>query len=91
MSTYDPNWLTKLRAKNFARQERELSHLQDPNSKHMLCGNGFFNGIRILDFPSLDALPGCRNCREIYLKSINVEIDPKTGYPLNTPLKCQRQ
>lgn len=89
---YDPNWLQKERAKNFARQERSLSHIwketpgQYPTA---LCGKGTGSfdapaGIVSCAYPSLTNLPTCRQCREAFLKSIGVtEINQATGYPVS--------
>lgn len=94
---YDPNWLQKERAKLYARQERELSHIEDKTKPRyhystMLCGRGWGGrnapSIRIVMFPSIDALPTCRSCREKFLGSIGVtDINLATGYPNNQQLK----
>jgi hypothetical protein len=85
MAKYDPNWLMKLKAKQYAEQERRLSHLPvDHSSRTMLCGRGWgakgYPSIHVVMFPSVDNLPGCRSCREKYLESIGVEWD-HNGYP----------
>jgi hypothetical protein len=90
---YDPNWLQKERAKNWARQERQMSHVVDEtknaDGRHstMLCGRGWgavgHPSITTVSFPSLTSLPTCRQCREKFLASIGVtNINPQTGYPL---------
>lgn len=69
-----------------------LSHIEDKSKTYgpfehstMLCGQGWgakgHPSITVVQFPSLKSLPGCRQCREIFLKSINVPINPETGYP----------
>lgn len=89
--SYDPNWLQKERMKNHKRQMANISHIEDksrPSSalihSTMLCGQGWgakgHPSIRTVMYPSVDSLPSCRQCREIFLKSIGVEVDDK-GYP----------
>jgi hypothetical protein len=86
---YDPNWLMKERAKHWARQEKALSHVFDPKTMHeqhpsALCGKGWgakgHPSITTVSFPSVNALPSCRQCREKFLTSIGVEFD-ENGYP----------
>ena len=65
----------------------DLSHIESKNDRNtMLCGRGFgakgYPSITTVSFPSVTSLPGCRTCREIFLKSIGVEINPVNGYPL---------
>jgi hypothetical protein len=88
---YDPNWLMKERAKNWARQEREMSHILDENQvkagahhPSAICGKGWgakgHPSITTVMFPSVNNLPGCRQCREKFLTSIGVPFN-ETGYP----------
>lgn len=90
MAKYDPNWLMKERAKHWARQERALSHILVERKEGVhytpaICGQGWGAkgrpSILHVQFPSLSNLPTCRQCREIFLRSIGAEIDSKTGYP----------
>lgn len=87
---YDPNWLQKLRAKEFAKQERLLSHIEDKskpafNYSTMLCGRGWgakgHPSITTVPYPSIDNLPTCRTCREKFLQSIGIEFN-EIGYPI---------
>ena len=91
--SYDPNWLMKEKAKRWKQQERQLSHVFDPNTmsnQHpsALCGKGWgakgSPSITTVSFPSIDSLPTCRTCREKYLTSIGVAFNQETGYPDNT-------
>ncbi len=93
MAKYDPNWLSKLKNKQVAKDIATLSHIENKElvkgpleHSTMLCGKGWgakgHPSITVVQFPSIHSLPTCRNCREIFLKSINVEINPQTGYPL---------
>lgn len=86
---YDPNWLMKERAKNWKRQEKALSHIEDTtkesfNHSTMLCGKGWgakgHPSITLVSFPSLQNLPTCRQCREAFLTSLGVELN-EIGYP----------
>lgn len=82
---YDPNWLVKEKAKQFAKQQRELSHIEDKfNYSTMLCGKGWgakgHPSITTVPFPSVDCLPTCRACREKFLTSIGIEFN-EIGYP----------
>jgi hypothetical protein len=91
MAKYDPNWLAKLQAKERAKRG-PLSHIKDEkaaadfNCSRGLCGTGYgakgSPSITYVLMPDANNLPGCRTCREIFLKSIGVEINPETGYPL---------
>lgn len=58
-----------------------ITHLHDKEGKHLLCGQGFFNGVMIVQYPSVKNLPGCRGCREAFLASKEIAIDELTGYP----------
>ena len=62
-----------------------LSHIARSDDRNtMLCGRGFgakgFPSITTISFPSATSLPGCRTCREAFLKSIGIEVDD-SGYP----------
>jgi hypothetical protein len=90
MAKYDPYWLAKLQTKKFAEQERSLSHLLDPKQADRphpgaICGKGWgakgHPSILTVQFPSVDNLPGCRQCRELFLAEQGIEINPLTGYP----------
>lgn len=91
MAKYDPFWLQKEKAKLWARQERALSHIlikryEGEHYPSGMCGKGWGGNnspsITQVQFPSVDNLPTCRQCRELFLKSIGVEIDPSNGYPI---------
>jgi hypothetical protein len=82
---YDSNWLKKARAKEFARQERQLTHIQEGNTHTSICGKGFFAGMLAVQYPSVTNLPGCRQCREKFLQQLGVEFD-SNGYPLITTI-----
>lgn len=79
---YDPNWLQKAKAKKINADLKALSHIIGSDG-HAICGKGFFNGISVIQFPSLVDLPGCRSCREKYLTSISVPFN-ENGRPFNT-------
>lgn len=77
--SYDPNWLQKEKAKKFAKQQRELSHIEDKNAPRfnystMLCGKGWgakgHPSITTVRYPSINNLPTCSACREKFLTSI---------------------
>lgn len=89
--TYDPNWLQKERAK---KANRPLSHIEDKSivktqfeHSTMLCGQGWgakgHVSITVVQFPSIDSLPTCRQCREKFLTSIGVPFN-EIGYPILT-------
>lgn len=85
---YDPNWLMKAKAKNWAKQEAALSHiLVKDNSQHpsAICGKGWgakgHPSITHVQFPSINCLPSCYSCRTKFLESIGVDYDVKTGQP----------
>lgn len=92
MAKYDPFWLQKLKAKEYARQQRALSHILVERKEGVphtpaICGQGWgakgYPSITTVQFPSVDNLPTCRQCREKFLTSIGVEFEPTTGYPKN--------
>lgn len=69
----------------------ELSHIMDEtkmNQPHpsAICGKGWgakgHPSLTTVSFPSINALPTCRQCREIFLNKLGVQINPQTGYPL---------
>lgn len=88
MAKYDPNWLMKLKSKQWANEEKSLSHiLVNDGSQHppAICGKGWgakgHPSITVCQFPSIDSLPSCYTCRVKFLESIEVEYDVKTGQP----------